>query len=744
MIPKKLQHKGINFVLLEKGGKKPFEMGWQKKKIEFNDPRLMQHLVEKGNYGVRGGGDKKLLVVDFDDEKVQEECLKKLPDTFKVKTGSGLLHLYYFSDSFDSFKIFDENMNTLADIQGEGKQVVCSGSIHPNGNPYEVFEDKDIVFIPYSELKAILMPYDKKPKKEKIIKKEYPKIDIDENFIDIAKSNVCVYDILNLIGVDITRNPTECPFHSSKGGKCFGFERDVAHCFHCDDSWNIFSLVTQYKNCDFKTALEFIADNFGLKEKYDECKKKYIEKIRSESKKDIDKLRNEVHYLLSQKNPNRNEATELMSEYVMCKYKFYSIRDDKQDETWVYQDGIYIPNGKSVISEFCRKVLLKSYTESLSNQVYNKVKEDTKINADDFFKYDYPDEVPVLNGILNTRTKELIPFNSKKIFFNKIPVEYNSELECKILNQFFKDVLADENDIKVFYEIIGDGLSKTYDFQKSIIQYGTGANGKGISQSILKKFFGSENCASVSLNQMGYESHSVAELFGKYMNLAGDLDRQALKETGIFKQLTSGTDTLQSKRKYKNDLKFLNFSKMVFACNEFPKVYDTTLGFWRRWIILNYPFKFVSQEEYNLIVDKTNLKIKNPNIFDEITTKEEMSGLLNKALEGLERLRKQKGYSNTKGTEEIKNFWVRKSSPFTAFCIDYIEQDFNNYISKKIIRSKFSKYCKTHKIGGAGDKELKATLQDLFGCSEERKLIGMEQQYVWDGIKFKGNYSDFM
>ena len=472
--------------------------------------------------------------------------------------------------------------------------------------------------------------------------------------------------------------------------------------------------------------------------------KQTIGKIKDIEEEKLKELMNEVHYLLSQKHPNRNEATELMSKHVKKKYKFYSIRDDKQDETWVYQDGIYIPNGKSIISEFCRKILLKSYTESLSNQVYNKVKEDTKINADDFFKYDFPDEVPVLNGILNTRTKELNPFDPKKIFFNKIPVEYNPKLECKLLDDFFKDVLADENDIKVFYEVIGDGLSKTYDFQKSIIQYGIGSNGKGISQSILKKFFGSENCASVSLNQMGYDSHSVAELFGKYMNLAGDLDRQALKETGVFKQLTSGTDTLQSKRKYKNDLKFLNFSKMVFACNEFPRVYDTTLGFWRRWIILNYPFKFVSQVEYDYTEDKTNLKIKNPNIFEEITTEEEMSGLLNKALEGLERLRKQKGYSNTKGTEEIKNFWVRKSSPFTAFCIDCIEQDFNNYISKKIIRSNFSKYCKTHKIGGAGDKELKATLQDMFGCSEERKLIGMEQLYVWEGIKFKDNYNKFM
>ncbi len=459
--------------------------------------------------------------------------------------------------------------------------------------------------------------------------------------------------------------------------------------------------------------------------------------------KDVIDLRASVLVCLSQKHPDRNKATELLTKAVKRKHIFYSIRDDLKSETWVYREGIYIPNGKSIIYEFCREILLTAYTESLANQVYNKIKEDSKIDAADFFKYDLLDEIPVLNGILNTRTRQLLNFDSKKIFFNKINVEYDPNKKCVKIEQFLKDVLAEEEDIKVFYEITGDALSKRYDFQKSIIQYGGGSNGKGISQSILKHFFGFENCSCVNFSQMTFDSHSLAELFGKYLNLAGDLDRTALKETGTFKLLTSGTDGINAKRKYLNDLKFLNFAKMIFACNEFPIVYDTTFGFWRRWIILNYPFKFVSQKEYDLLEDKTNCKIKNPNIFEELTSKEEMSGLLNLALDGLERLRKQKGFSTTKGTEEIKNFWIRKASPFTAFCIDCIENDFDSYITKKELRATFSKYSKIHRVKGGGDKEIKVILQDLFGASEDRKNLGEDTQNVWGGIKFKENYKEF-
>ena len=162
-IPEKLKVDGINFVLIEAKGKKPFEKNWQKKEMKFDDPNLINHLKNNGNYGVRGGGKNHLVIVDFDDEKVQIDALKKLPETFTVKTGGGLLHKYYMSNASGSFKIFSENMDTFADIQGEGKQVVGAGSIHPSGNSYELFDDQEIAFVDYAELKAIMLSYDEKP-----------------------------------------------------------------------------------------------------------------------------------------------------------------------------------------------------------------------------------------------------------------------------------------------------------------------------------------------------------------------------------------------------------------------------------------------------------------------------------------------------------------------------------------------------------------------------------------------------
>ena len=92
----------------------------------------------------------------------------------------------------------------------------------------------------------------------------------------------------------------------------------------------------------------------------------------------------------------------------------------------------------------------------------------------------------------------------------------------------------------------------------------------------MKKFVGMDNCSALPLNVMNSESFSLGELFGKFVNLAGDLSYTDLKETGTLKLLV-GRDPIQAKRKFKTDLNFINYSKLIFATNELPKVYDLDL-----------------------------------------------------------------------------------------------------------------------------------------------------------------------
>jgi putative DNA primase/helicase len=112
-------------------------------------------------------------------------------------------------------------------------------------------------------------------------------------------------------------------------------------------------------------------------------------------------------------------------------------------------------------------------------------------------------------------------------------------------------------------------------------------------------------------------------------------------------------------------------------------VYDMTRGFWDRWVLLEFPYTFVPEEEYNKTTDKSLIKIRDEGIIEKISTPGEMSGLLNQALLGLNRLMTSKGFSFTLGTEEVKSKWIKKSNSFMAFCYDHIEEDSDGIITKK-------------------------------------------------------------
>jgi putative DNA primase/helicase len=431
-----------------------------------------------------------------------------------------------------------------------------------------------------------------------------------------------------------------------------------------------------------------------------------------------------------------DDATELLAMTIKKYCHIFTIRNDVKNEMRIYQDGIYKENGESHIKEFCRAILGECYRESIAKHVVDKIAEDTKVDAENFFGVNYINEIPVQNGILNIFTLELKPFTPKKVFFSKLPIKFDLEATCPKIEQFLKEILSKEDDIKVFYELAGFSFLKDYKFEKAFMLVGDGRNGKGKSIELLKRLVGMENCSALTLTMLNPESSDISHLFGKFLNVAGDIGNQDLKDTSMFKMLT-GRDLISGRRKYMTNIHFQNYAKFIFSCNELPMVYDMTKGFWDRWILLEYPYTFVCEDELNKNKDNHFLKLRDEGIIEKITSPEEMSGLLNQALMGLNRLLNQKGFSYTLGTDEVKSKWIRKSNSFMAFCYDFIESESDGNVRKKDLRKKYAEYCKLHKIAPRSDVVIKRVLQDNYGVIEERRDFGGIYEWVWEGIKCK-------
>lgn len=478
-----------------------------------------------------------------------------------------------------------------------------------------------------------------------------------------------------------------------------------------------------------------------LPEKYE---KEVVTGLYEEKYEDITKLRLNCFELILKKK--QEEMTELIVEYISEKTHIYTTKNDLKEEVWIYDGGIYVPNGISCIKEIIRTILQELYTSHIANKIIVKIQADTYIDEDDFFRTNYKEEIPVLNGILNVVTLELNKFNPNRIFFSKIPVKYDPDAKCPNINKFLESVLKDKEDIIVMEEVAGYGLYKENFLEKAFMFNGKGRNGKGKTIILLKKLYGERNVCAITLSRLHEESFSLSEMFGKLANLAGDFTTNVIKDTGVIKTIV-GRDLIGAKRKFLRDIFFIPYAKQIFACNDLPRVYDMSLGFWSKWLLFDFPYTFVDNQEYEKIQanknfssqEKNSYKIKDPYIIDKIITDEEMSGFLNKSLEGLKRLLENNKFSTTKGTEEIKKTWIRKSNSCSAFCIDEVKEKEGNVISKSEFRRRYNKYCKKHNVKSISDKSISITLQETFGVVSlfPKSANNFTDEYAWEGIEWK-------
>ena len=168
------------------------------KNYSYDSPTLQEWLKQGGNYGICCGAGH-LIVIDCDSEELEEIMENaiasgQLPETFKVRTGSGKAHYYYTCTDARACALSsgDRHIGDIRAISSKGTytQVVAPGSIHPDtGKPYVVENDTDISQVTWIQIQMALGAFMKKSIKqraESIAREEKGYGDFPINVVDIV------------------------------------------------------------------------------------------------------------------------------------------------------------------------------------------------------------------------------------------------------------------------------------------------------------------------------------------------------------------------------------------------------------------------------------------------------------------------------------------------------------------------------------------------------------------------------
>ena len=374
---------------------------------------------------------------------------------------------------------------------------------------------------------------------------------------------------------------------------------------------------------------------------------------------------------------------EIFTNYLLNKFTFKTIYGTKSDKIFLYENGIYKPKGEEVIKTFTEEKLNKHCNNHLIQEVIGKIKRKTSIEKEDFENTPI-NLIPLENGVYNIKTQKLEEHNKNNFFKLIIPVKYDFKIKCPIFLQFLEDTLYPD-DINLIQEWFGFCLYRKYLLKKGMIWFGETDTGKTTLLNILEGLIGIENLAGLSLQEISGENNfDLASMKDKSLNSFDDLSSRDLNDGGGFKIATGG-GTITGEYKFGDKFKFVNYAKLLFACNKIPSPKDIDdSAYFSRWL----PIAFDNQVE-----DKN----KNP-LFAEECLKKEKSGIFNWAIIGLKRLLENRRFSFNKTHEEVKLIMCRSGNPISAFVQDKCYEQEGLWISKEDLYNKYCEYMKKNKL----------------------------------------------
>jgi putative DNA primase/helicase len=257
-------------------------------------------------------------------------------------------------------------------------------------------------------------------------------------------------------------------------------------------------------------------------------------------------------------------------------------------------------------------------------------------------------------------------------------VRYNPLAECPKIDEFLATTLP-EDCIPLAEELSGLLLIPDTRYEKASMFIGIGRNGKSTLLNLLEKFVGTDNVSKVPLQELDENRFKRAELFGKLVNLFADLDSRALKSSSYFKTVVSG-DAVDAERKNRDPFFFRPFARLIFSANMIPIAYDKSFAYYERWIIIPFPNIFTGKKA-------------NKNLINEITTPDELSGLLNRALAGLQRLMKNQGFSKAQSVEDAIADYKKANDTVQSFVDDCCELGTGFEIERTKLYDAYTTYC---------------------------------------------------
>lgn len=256
---------------------------------------------------------------------------------------------------------------------------------------------------------------------------------------------------------------------------------------------------------------------------------------------------------------------------------------------WAYSNGVWRVY-RDVVADRLPRMIGKSFRTKHVKMVEVQLTS-ALVHSQAFIYPDRPVEryLSLPTGLFDLETGETIPHRADVHSTYQLQVIPEFDTPTPEFDRFLKSVLHDGDADRVL-DLLAYMIRPGNPLQKAVMLSGAGRNGKGVLMRLVESLLGKHNVAAVSLKELS-GPFAVKDLWGKPLNMVGDIDGDHIEATGTFKQVTGG-DLMRMNAKYAQEWTAHVWAVPVFSANIIPTSSDTSHGYLRRWEVVEFPNTF--------------------------------------------------------------------------------------------------------------------------------------------------------
>jgi len=403
-----------------------------------------------------------------------------------------------------------------------------------------------------------------------------------------------------------------------------------------------------------------------------------------------------------EKKRNKIDIDVIADELIKTKY---TDEDDNRilihatnQQYYYYTGSVWEPGLQNAIDQASYYASLKHIKENNLNSEVTSVAKRTEVSlkakvttTEDLLRFHLPPP-----SVINTKNHELhIDQQTGKIdvrdhsplsyLTTQIDVEFDPFADCPAFEEMLDQVFAHFSKEELpqikrhFFEVVGYVIQPAKNIPLICLWYGDGFNGKTTIANFIAALVGDKAVLPAKLHEFGGKgnAHALASLEGKLLLIDDDLQANMVLSDGIAKKI-SESKAIEVNPKNKPAYTITATVTPLLLGNNLPIVRDISRGMQRR---------------FDLIPFTSDLTPHKDSLLPRIAMDEELPGILNAALDGLQRLRRRGEFDPPPSCVRARERFFSQSNSVSTWLADECEWSPGTFVPLRDLYDVYKLYC---------------------------------------------------